>query len=357
VFLTGLASIAVATSANIEMFARFRFLQGIGIGGVVPIAATYINEIARSDSRGKLVLLYELIFPAGLSAASLTAVWVVPNLGWQAMFLIGGLPVFLALILVRKVPESPRWLASQGRLEEADEVLSRIEEEIAAATREPLPEPEPVPDVAAEESRGRLREIFQGRYLRRTAILSTMWFVAYYVNHGISTWLPSLYTKQFGLDLTTALVYSLISNATGLVGTLIAALVVDRVGRRPLLLTALIGTAAALAGLAVAGATSSGQVALFASCTTFFIFVINASLYLYSPELYPTRNRAKGAAFGGVWNRLGVILGPVAVGAIIASGADLRMVFVQLAVVAGVGAVVACFAVETKGKTLEELNS
>ncbi|WP_448321919.1 MFS transporter [Streptomyces sp. CO7] len=355
VLLTGLASIAVAASANIEMFALFRFAQGVGIGGVVPIAATYINEIARSDSRGKLVLLYELIFPAGLSAASLTAVWVVPNLGWQAMFLLGGLPVLLALVLVRKVPESPRWLASQGRLEEAEAVVARIEEEITAATREPLPEPAPA--LPAEESRGRLREIFQGRYLRRTAVLSTMWFVAYYVNHGISTWLPSLYTKQFGLDLTTALTYSLLSNATGLVGTLIAALVVDRIGRKPLLLTALIGTTAALAALAVAGATSSGQVALFASCTTFFIFAINASLYLYSPELYPTRNRAKGAAFGGVWNRLGVILGPITVGAILASGADLSMIFVQLAVVAAVGAVVACFAVETKGRTLEELNS
>ncbi|PGH52085.1 MFS transporter [Streptomyces sp. Ru87] len=355
VLVTGLASIAVALAANIEMFAAFRFVQGVGIGGVVPIAATYINEIARSDSRGKLVLLYELIFPAGLSAASLTAVWVVPNLGWRAMFLIGGLPVVLAVLLVRKVPESPRWLASQGRVAEAEEVMSKIESEVVTATAQPLPRPSL--EIPAEESRGRLREIFQGRYLRRTAVLATMWFVAYYVNHGISTWLPSLYTKQFGLDLTTALVYSLISNATGLLGTLIAALVVDRIGRRPLLLTALIGTTAALAALGVAGATSGGQVATFASCTTFFIFIINASLYLYSPELYPTRNRAKGAAFGGVWNRLGVILGPVAVGAVIASGASLSVVFVQLAVVAAVGAVVACFMVETKGRTLEELNA
>jgi MFS transporter, putative metabolite:H+ symporter len=355
VLITGLASILVAGSADIGMFAGFRFVQGIGIGGVVPIAATYINEIARSDNRGKLVLLYELIFPAGLSVASLTAVWVVPNLGWQAMFLIGGLPVLLALLLVRKVPESPRWLASQGRLEEAEEVITRIEAEVRASVKEPLPQPSP--DIPAEESRGRLREIFQGRYLRRTVILSTLWFAAYYVNHGIITWLPSLYTKQFGLDLTTALAYSLISNATGLLGTVIAALVVDRIGRKPLLLTALLGTAAALAALAVAGATSGGQVALFASCATFFIFVINASLYLYSPELYPTRNRAKGAAFGGVWNRLGVILGPITVGAIIASGASLDVIFVQLAGVAAVGAIVACFAVETKGRTLEELNA
>ncbi|MFI8906630.1 MFS transporter [Streptomyces albidoflavus] len=84
---------------------------------------------------------------------------------------------------------------------------------------------------------------------------------------------------------------------------------------------------------------------------------MNAGLYLYSPELYPTRNRAKGAAFGGLWNRLGVIIGPVVVGGTIAAGGSLRLVFAQLAVVAAVGALIAFFAVETKGKTLEELNS
>lgn len=87
------------------------------------------------------------------------------------------------------------------------------------------------------------------------------------------------------------------------------------------------------------------------------MYAINAGLYLYSPELYPTRNRAKGAAFGGLWNRAGVILGPIVVGAILGAGGSLTLVFTQLACVAAVGAVIALFAVETKGRTLEELNS
>lgn len=104
VALTGLASLAVAASGNIEMFALFRFLQGLGIGGVVPVAATYINEIARSDNRGRFVLLYEMIFPAGLSAATLVAVWVIPHYGWRAMFLIGALPVLIAALLPARSP-------------------------------------------------------------------------------------------------------------------------------------------------------------------------------------------------------------------------------------------------------------
>jgi putative MFS transporter len=355
VAVTGLASLAVAFSGGIETFSLFRFVQGLGIGGVVPVAATYINEIARSDKRGRFVLLYEMIFPAGLAAATLVAVWVVPNLGWRAMFVIGTLPVLIAAVLPRQVEESPRWLLARGRTEEAEAAIARIEAAVARATAEPLPLPAAA--VPEDTSRGRLRDLFRGRYLRRTAVLSGLWFVAYYVNHGISTWLPSLYTKQFGLDLTTALVYTLLSNVTGLLGTLVVALLIDRIGRRPALVAALTGTMLSLGVLALAGAASGGQVAVFASCTTFFLYAVNAGLYLYSPELYPTDNRAKGAAFGGLWNRLGVIVGPVAVGAVIGAGGSLSLVFAQLAAVAALGAVIAWFAVETKGRTLEELNS
>ncbi|MET9903082.1 MFS transporter [Streptomyces sp. NPDC006446] len=355
VAVTALASLAVAFSGSIETFSLFRFVQGLGIGGVVPVAATYINEIARSDKRGRFVLLYEMIFPAGLAAATLVAVWVVPNFGWRAMFVLGALPVLLAAVLPRHVAESPRWLLARGRTQEAEEAIARIEAEVVRAVAEPLPAPAAgAPD---EVSQGRLRDLFQGRYLRRTAVLSGLWFVAYYVNHGISVWLPSLYTKQFDLDLTTALVFTLVSNITGLLGTLIMALLVDRIGRRPALIGALVGTVLSLGVLALLGATSGGQVAVFASCTTFFLYAINAGLYLYSPEIYPTANRAKGAAFGGLWNRLGVILGPITVGAIIGAGGSLGLVFAQLAVVAAVGAAIAWFAIETKGKTLEELNS
>ncbi|MET9111980.1 MFS transporter [Streptomyces zhihengii] len=357
--ITGLSSLAVAFSGSIETFALFRFVQGLGIGGVVPVAATYINEIARSDKRGRFVLLYEMIFPAGLATATLVAVWVVPNLGWRAMFVIGALPVLIAAALPRHVEESPRWLLARGRVEEAEAVIARIEAQVEQSTAEPLPAPAPA-DPAAEEKAagtGRIRELFQGRYLRRTAVISGLWFVAYYVNHGISTWLPSLYTKEFGLDLTTALVFTLLSNVTGLLGTFIAAMVIDRIGRRPALIAALTGAMLSLGVLSVLGATSGTQVAVFASCTTFFLFAINAGLYLYSPEMYPTRIRATGASFGGLWNRAGVILGPVTVGAIIGAGGSLSLVFAQLAVVAAVGAVIAWFAIETKGKTLEELNS
>lgn len=130
------------------------------------------------------------------------------------------------------------------------------------------------------------------------------------MNHGISTWLPSLYTKQFGLDLTTALLFTLLSNITGLLGTFVVALLVDRIGRRPALIGALVGTVLSLGVLALLGATSGAQVAVFASCTTFFLYAINAGLYLYSPSCTrrPTgpkgrRSAACGTGSASFWAR------------------------------------------------------
>ena len=122
----------------------FRTLQGIGLGGEVPVAATYISELTRAKNRGRFVLLYELVFPIGLVAVSLTRLWVVPHLGWQWMFYIGALPAILALVLRALLPESPRWLAVHGRTAEADAALSLIERETQKSTGQPLPPVQPV---------------------------------------------------------------------------------------------------------------------------------------------------------------------------------------------------------------------
>lgn len=355
VAITAVASFAVAAAPGFALFFLFRTIQGFGIGGVVPVAATYINEIAKSERRGRFVLMYELIFPAGLAAATLVASWVVPTFGWRALFVIGGVPAILIAYLQRGIPESPRWLLARGRAEEAERVLAGIEAEIAASSGEELPEP--VVTHVREESRGSLRDLFAGRYLKRTAVVSALWFVAYYVNYGTASWLPSVYTSHFHLKLQTALDYTLLSNLTGLVGCLVVALLVDRIGRRPALVLGMAGAALALLVLAASGVHSGGQVAVLASVATLFVYATNVTLYLYTPELYPTRTRAMGSAFGGVWNRLGIIIGPIVVGAVLSGGGDLATVFAQLGCVAVVGTVVALFATETRGRTLEELNS
>jgi len=90
-------SLACAFAWSYESLLVFRLLQGIGLGGEVPVAATYISELTRAEGRGRFVLLYELVFPIGLVGASLTGVWIVPHLGWEYMFLLGAIPAILTL--------------------------------------------------------------------------------------------------------------------------------------------------------------------------------------------------------------------------------------------------------------------
>ena len=328
-----------------------RAIQGIGLGGEVPVAAVFISELAKAKGRGRFVLLYELVFPIGLVAASLVGLWVVPRLGWQYMFAIGALPGLLALLLRRLLPESPRWLAVRGRHSEAEAAMAYIESETLKATGEPLPPVKPV--VSTLEKPASLADLFGPLYMRRTLVVWVMWFCAYCVNYGLAIWLPTVYRTVFKLPLEQSLKYGLITQAVGLLGTLICALVIDHVGRRLWFAWSFAAAAVALAALAVYQAPTAEQVLTCMTIAYFFISSVNIGVYLYTPELYPTRVRALAVGTATAWLRFASIIGPTVVGTMIASG--LPAVFLTFAAVAGIAAAITgLFAVETKGRVLEE---
>src|SRR5258708_15419876 len=116
-------SLVCALAWDYQSLLVFRLLQGIGIGGEVPIAATYINEMAKAEGRGRFVLLYELVFSVGLVAAALIAYWVVPEFGWPVMFVFGAVPALLALVLQPPLPESARLLTTNVPIHQADSAI------------------------------------------------------------------------------------------------------------------------------------------------------------------------------------------------------------------------------------------
>lgn len=356
----GLTSLALAASPGFGAFLVLRFVQGLGIGGEVPVAATYIGEIANAHRRGRFVLLYEIIFPVGLLAASLTAIWVVPEYGWRWMFVLGALPLPAVYLIRRFVPESPRWLAARGESERALAVLDNIERRVVTYTGRPLPEPAPIPATTAAAGRGAgkgtWRELFTGRYRRRTFVLWGLWFCSYFVVYGIASWLPTIYRTAYHLPLRTALTYSMLGTLATVVGCLLIALVIDRLGRRRSLTVASLAGGALLLAVWAMGAHDAWQVALWSSAAGTFCGAVNIGLYLYTPELYPTRIRALGCGMAGVFNRLGVILGPVVIGAVYAGG-QLATVFLVLACVSLAGClVIALGGEETTRRPLDEVS-
>jgi putative MFS transporter len=331
----------------------FRTLQGVGLGGEVPVAATYISELTRAKNRGRFVLLYELVFPIGLVAVSTSAIWVVPNLGWQWMFYIGALPAILALSLRVLLPESPRWLAVQGRATEADAALTVIESETRKATGQPLPPVQPV--VSTREQRASWADLFGPLYLRRTLVVWVIWFAAYFMNYGLVIWLSTIFRTVYKLPLDQSLRYGMIVQIAGLVGTFICALTIDHVGRKPYFAISFAVAAVSLGILAMNANPTAEQVLMHVAAAYFFVSTINIGAYLYTPELYPTRSRALGVGIATAWLRLASMIGPTAVGFMIAGG--LPSVFWMFAAAALIAAVITgAFAIETKGRVLEEVS-
>src|SRR6478736_647626 len=159
--------------SGVSMMA-FRFFQGVGTGGEVPVASAYINEFIGAEKRGRFFLLYEVIFPIGLMFAGMVGFFLVPVYGWKAMFIVGLVPSVLTIPLRWLMPESPRWLASKGRTAEANAVVKRLEDD---ATRRGVALREPV--VRSLDSRATARsdwrELFKGIYLRRTLMIWVLW--------------------------------------------------------------------------------------------------------------------------------------------------------------------------------------
>jgi putative MFS transporter len=251
--------------------------------------------------------------------------------------------------------ESPRWLTAKGRYEEADEIVSRLEKSVVASGRSLTP-PAPITTTFQPEAKSSWRELFTGIYRKRTLTIWALWFCAYLVANGTITWLPTLYRETFKLPLQTSLTYGLLTSVAGVVAAVICALLIDKVGRKRWYTLAFLMAALPLALLAILGAESATQVLVLAGLSYAIVQTITFSLYLYSAELYPTRLRALGTGLGSAWLRLGSSSGPILVGWIIA-GFGIQYVFGVFACVVLVGAAVtSLFAIETKGRILEELS-
>jgi putative MFS transporter len=335
----------------------FRFLEGVGLGAEVPIANTYINELARSAVRGRFYILYQTVFAFGLIFAGLLGFLMVPRIGWQSMFYLGTAPIILVFFIMRLLPESPRWLVAQGRLAEADAVVGEIERAVVAQGKSLLPpvsSAAPAPPPVRQETRW--QEIFEGRYRHRTFAVWVMWFCCFSTTYGLQAWLPALYRTDFHLTVAQSNLYGLITQCSGIGGAFLCAFTIDRTGRRPWFLVAFLGGAATLLTLAGVGPSTAELLLGFVSTGAFFMSTASLGLNLYTSELYPTRIRAFGGAVGGAWQRVAAAVGPLVVG-YLAPLFGLGPVFLYFGGLALIGAVVTyLFADETGGRSLEELS-
>ncbi|WLP60078.1 MFS transporter [Bacillus pumilus] len=346
VLLMSVMSIACVFSGNFMALFIFRFIQGIGVGGEVPVAASYINELSRAQGRGRFFMLYEMIFPLGLMISAQIGAFVVPSFGWKWMFLIGGIGGLIVFVFFFMLRESPRWLISKGRLDEAE----RIIEEIEASTDKRMP----VKQVSNSTEKGDWKELFSTFYRKRTLIVWGLWFSAYFVSNGLNNWLPSLYNTVYNLPVGDSLRAASLTNILQTVGVFACAFLIDKVGRKRWATIAFIVTGALLTALWISGASSPESVIYLGSAAYGMMGTITVLLYLYTPEIYPTRMRVIGTAFATAWLRLASAIAPIMIGFIL-EVSGVSTIFILFASVTIVGAILAFKMIETREKVLEDI--
>lgn len=357
----GLLSIGAALAWSYTSLLTFRMIQGLGLGAEVPLGATLMNEFLSRRHRGRIGLLLQSAFPWGMFATPLVGVVLFgalgPQAGWRWLFAIGVLPLLAAVAAWRWLPESPRWLAEHGRNAEADVIVSQVEKAAERRGRV-LPDPEPTPPQNA--TRLRLGELFSAEYRRRTLMLWATWFATFFITYGFTVWLPTLYVKLGGLAPSVSLELTLITGGVQVVGVYVGAFLVERIGRKPLLVGGFgimaVGTAFGTIGVSLLQLTAWPVLFTAALVTAVGACLPATILNIYTAELYPTRMRAWGSAAGSAFNRFASIVSPIVVSQILAAGGGVSLVFGCLLLVAVLGLVVLIgWGVETRNRTLEQL--
>ena len=353
VALMSAMSLACAIAGNFPTLLVFRLVQGIGVGGEMPVAAAYISELSKARGRGRFFMLYEMIFPVGLMATGQIGTWVVPAFGWQTMFLIGAIPGLVVAFLLARLSESPRWLISKGRLGEAEQIVRQMEAGTghAVSTSGEVPVSSP-----GKVERSRWGEVLGRSYRSRTLIAWTLWATAYFITNSLNNWMPSLYNTVYHLGLRQSLRAASMTNVAQVLVLLICAFTIDRIGRKNWTAVAFITGGAALTILGFVGAESVRSVMILGTFSYGIIGSINAVLYLYTPEIYPTRMRAIGTGLATSWLRLASAVGPPLVGFMVgARGID--SVFLMFAATSVVGLLASTRMIETRARRLEEIAS
>ncbi|MFT4307473.1 MAG: MFS transporter [Microbacterium sp.] len=356
VFSAGSLMCALAPNYGILLFARF--VVGVGIGGEIATAITMMSEFFAAKHRGVATGLVN-VAAAGLGnlLAPLFGILVFAVFTgddqWRYFFAVLLLPALLVVFYRRGLPESPRYLATVGQIDEADTVLNRLaqgklrgeltEQRQYLDASEALPVEEP-PRLA-------WTHVFRGRHLRTTLPLCVAVTMSYGGQISMATLIPLILTER-GFEITTALWYTLIMQSGSLIGSVFASFMSRRLPRRAVLTgAAALGLIAAL-GFGFAAPTIP-LVLLFGALFNFAVITINTTIFLYAPELYPTRIRGLGTAVVLATGSLAGGLLPLLSSAVLGAGGVAAM-FTLLAVFFIIGAIVVRIPRETIGRPLED---
>jgi putative MFS transporter len=357
-----LASLASAFATTWPVFFGLRTIAGVGIGAESVIIAPFLSEFVASRYRGRFVGALAGFFSFGFLGAAVLGYLLIPasDRGWQLAIIATAMPIVLLLWWRRALPESPRWLEEQGRSEEANVILDRIEREVRNQYGSELPqvETESVATrylVIQSERRsiaGNLRALRSPALIRITIMTWLLWSSITFSYYSFFTWIPTLLV-QSGMTISQSFGYSLGIYAAQIPGYFSAAYLNEVIGRRATIVGyLLVGSASALA---LAMATSDLHAVIASICLSLFMNGTYAGVYAYTSEVFPTAVRTTGVGLASAVGRLGAICAPVLVGILFPLWGFIGVFGVTTAALLIGALAVLCFGVPTTGKSLESI--
>jgi putative MFS transporter len=344
----GIASLAGAVAPSMTWLIAARFVMGLGLGAEIVVGYGTLSEFIPARHRGRFASLLNLIINASLFISTLIGWVVIPRFGWRWMFVIVAVGAFVVWFLRRALPESPRWLASQGRVAEAEVIVRQAEAESSVFDEGARPA-----KPTGAETRYSLRDLFGPALLRRSIVAIVVTVCLLTFNYAFVSWVPTFLVKQ-GHGVANSLGLSVLIFAGGPLGSIIGLLLSERIGRRwGLIWFSVLGIAASAAYVSVTDSALIVGLGFFVTC---IIYVLSSlSIACYVPELFPTEVRLRGSGVANAAGRAVNILVPYAVAASFESfglygvfGLIAAALLLQIVVLLTIG-------IETKQRSLEDL--
>ena len=355
-----IAMIGGAVAPNVTVLYVFRLIQGFGLGALLVVLFAAFTEYVPGKNRGvwssRNSFIGNFAHPIcnGI-ALVIVSTGVSMNMNWRIQYIIPSvLSIIASIIIYNKYPESPRWLESQGRVEEADAIMTSIEKEIEASTGKPLP---PVEAVEAKAVKNLpYSALFKGKLLKRTICGSLVLIGMNTIQYTLMNWMPSL-LSSLGYDTSQSQFMTMFGLFGAPFGIFLASLYMDKVPRKATGVILLIA-------MAVMGIITSKQTTMTALIAS--TFVLNTFIYMYVcyasavyvPEMWPTSAKLSGSGFCNAMGRVSNIFFPFLVTSIAAGSMGSNGVFVLISAVAVIIAVsIVVFGVETRGESVEDIGN
>lgn len=294
----------------------WRLLAGIGIGTELVTIAAYLTELVPKQVRGRAFACCQAIGFCAVPVAAFLSYKLVPRQpfgwdGWRWVVIIGCHGALFLWWIRRALPESPRWLASHGRLAEADQIVRALEKKVELETGRPLPAA--LVEVVSG-TKVRFADLWQAPYRRRMVLMivfNVFQTIGYY---GFASWVPTLLIQQ-GITVTNSLLYSSLIALAAPIGPLIGLVIADRLERKSVIMTSSLSIL--LCGLLFSQVREVALLISLGVCMTLASNILSYSYHAYQAELFPTAIRARAVGFVYSWGRFVAIFNAFMIAAVL----------------------------------------